>query len=96
MSEHGIEAAGRSNLVEGVQAAQEDDQKREYRIVSFSLKKKNNTNFSTTWKEGDDGIMEINNKTEERFRFRNGNNDIVSIEKEKENKLWTTRRKKDL
>lgn len=42
MSEHGIEAAGRSNLVEGVQAAQEDDQKREYRIVSFSLKKKNN------------------------------------------------------
>lgn len=40
--------------------------------------------------------MEINNKTEERFRFRNGNNDIVSIEKEKENKLWTIRRKKDL
>lgn len=31
MSEHGIKASGRFNLVESFEAAQEDDQKREYR-----------------------------------------------------------------
>lgn len=54
MSEHGIEAAGRFNLVEGLQAAQEDDQKREYMFFLFRFflgkerkeKKKNETTIS--------------------------------------------------